>query len=828
MTNEARQIELERESVSKGVERYYETLAADRARDREPDTTVGQDFVKDLMGRFIEVVKELQKTARAAIVGRRQGGGRMAAEFKDHASVLLLDPEKLAYITIRSALSVESTGRHKARMCAFIGGRVNLEVRWADLQKQEREAAKDEGRKNRLTTLKARVKEINSRSVKTWLRRLDDIATDTWDNTHRIRVGMILLEALVRSEPEVFFWDIRRKNHRGQTRTEAHLSLTAEARRALEEKHDAESIRTPWLLPMVCRPLDWEEGDRTPFTGGYLRTPNPLVKTSLHYHTDDRLLRENGTPGRVLRALNKIQSTAWTINTAVLDVVEQALAQGIDDILPVGRPKEMPEKIDDVVWAKMDKPERGEHIAVRRGVHDDNNRLAAKRASMRRMVDTAVYFKDEEAIYFPHNLDFRGRAYPLPQDLHPQADDLGRGLLTFAQGRPLGEGGLRWLVFHLVNCYGHDKVSREKQAEWFNTYRDDIYKVAIAPLDAGLPFLRQAEEPWQFLAACIEVCSAWAHPDGPEAFESRLPVYVDGSCNGLQHLSALGLDPVGAHATNLTSDLERQDIYQIVAENVAAEVNHRNMVSYEEGIPYRDEAVSWEGHITRKVVKRAVMTVPYGLTDIGMRDQLIQDRHKTWALVEGDIQKNATYLRDLMKPAIAETVPAATAIMSWMQAWADTLSRAGHVIAWTTPSGFTVRQGYQVGTMKKIRTVFGRLYVREKDAEATPDVRKQGLAIAPNIIHSFDAAHMMNTIERSEAGAYAVVHDSFGVHACEMDGFLTGIREAFVRIYELDWMHHLGQEFSETIGEAAEYLPVPPEHGVFDIREVRQAEFFFA
>ncbi len=37
----------------------------------------------------------------------------------------------------------------------------------------------------------------------------------------------------------------------------------------------------------------------------------------------------------------------------------------------------------------------------------------------------------------------------------------------------------------------------------------------------------------------------------PAAFPSRLPVQMDGSCNGLQHYAALGRDSEGGNAVNL-------------------------------------------------------------------------------------------------------------------------------------------------------------------------------------------------------------------------------------------------------------------------------------
>ena len=60
-------------------------------------------------------------------------------------------------------------------------------------------------------------------------------------------------------------------------------------------------------------------------------------------------------------------------------------------------------------------------------------------------MQVAREFAEEEAFYFPHSLDFRGRAYPMHPHLNHLGNDLCRGLLYFAEARPLGRNGLGWL-----------------------------------------------------------------------------------------------------------------------------------------------------------------------------------------------------------------------------------------------------------------------------------------------------------------------------------------------------------------------------------------------
>ncbi len=70
-------------------------------------------------------------------------------------------------------------------------------------------------------------------------------------------------------------------------------------------------------------------------------------------------------------------------------------------------------------------------------------------------------YKDEPEFYYPHTLDFRGRAYPIHPSLQHLGDDSCRGLLTCAEAVPLGTDGLDWLYVHLANVWGQgfDKLT---------------------------------------------------------------------------------------------------------------------------------------------------------------------------------------------------------------------------------------------------------------------------------------------------------------------------------------------------------------------------------
>lgn len=65
-------------------------------------------------------------------------------------------------------------------------------------------------------------------------------------------------------------------------------------------------------------------------------------------------------------------------------------------------------------------------------------------------------------------------------------DDLCRGLLLFADGRPLGERGLRWLKIHLANLAGYDKAPFDDRATYAMEHIEDIYDSAEKPLEVSV------------------------------------------------------------------------------------------------------------------------------------------------------------------------------------------------------------------------------------------------------------------------------------------------------------------------------------------------------
>jgi DNA-directed RNA polymerase len=281
-------------------------------------------------------------------------------------------------------------------------------------------------------------------------------------------------------------------------------------------------------------------------------------------------------------------------------------------------------------------------------------------------------------------------------------------------------------------------------------------------------------------------------------------------------------DPVGASAVNMTANAKRQDVYTEVA--LAA-----NAIIDRDAAAGVAEALAWKGKVSRSTVKRAVMTTPYGVTPRGMRDQFISDGH-TQALKTDSHGAAADYLRDVVVEAIGSTVSSARQVMGYLQGCALALAQENVPFDWTLPDGAQVRQAYWKRAETRFTTMWGKPMLWKEVPSTGLSLRKQALAAAPQFVHSYDALHLRRTVlalaQIVEGPALSMIHDSYGTHAAYMDAMAGVLRSEFVRIYERDVL----AELDATLRAAHPNIEFPdlPERGIFDVREVLRAPFFFS
>ncbi|KAI5240627.1 DNA/RNA polymerase [Aureobasidium subglaciale] len=588
-------------------------------------------------------------------------------------------------------------------------------------------------------------------------------------------------------------------------------------------------------LPMVIEPKPWTNFSK----GGYLNYPTPVIRFS----GADSVPRDyayaaiqRGDLDKVFEALNVLGQVPWKINEHVLRVQIEAWNSGE----PIANFAPLDPKIDAPAEPtnRLDGNARRAWLIATKEAENTKSGYHSQRCFQNFQLEIARAFSREK-LYFPHNIDFRGRAYPIPPYLNHMGADNARALMTFANGKELGEVGLRWLKIHLANVYGFDKASLSEREQFAMDHMDDVRDSVANPL-GGRRWWLESEDAWQTLAACYELKAAMDQED-PTKYISYLPVHQDGTCNGLQHYAALGGDSVGARQVNLEPGDRPSDVYTAVAEGVKAEVEKDNAAGH-------PVAQFLHGKITRKVVKQPVMTNVYGVTYYGARAQVKKQLEEIFPhpLDAGlDHLTLASYVAKKIFKSLGEMFKGAQAIQTWLGDCADRISTcvtpeqiasiskdnaegrsvvpetatvktnggktkaastqrvaAGKQlfrssVIWTTPLRLPVVQPYRSSKRRIVRTHLQNIALQEPTSVDPVSKRKQLQGFPPNFIHSLDATHMMlSAIKCNENNiAFASIHDSFWTHACDINSLSAVLRDAFVAMHTEDVVGRLRQEF---------------------------------
>ena len=787
----------------------------------------GRAMLRRALKPTADAIRDFLEAGNSGRAGRRHAAYDLLKE-------AAAEPEPLAYLTLRCAIQA-GIQQHLAQKAAMMVARAVVDHLTAAAFAKSNPSG-SAGLQRKLSG-RSLISEKRQRATAA-VYEAEGVSLG-WSQAQMANVGLKLIELAVEATG-LFELTLHQTKVGKQIRRKLQLHVTEVAVEWLERQHERCELLDPLPLPMVVCPRPWTN----PTDGGYL---NPPIGTRLVQSHSRAYLEElhNIDMPLVYRAVNMVQGTRWRINRRVLDVLEKLSADGgglaglpTRDIEPLpGKPMDFDENED-----ARDKWKRAASE-----VHSKNAAGCGKRLAVAQQLWVARKLIDYPAIYFPHYLDFRGRIYPIPQGgPHPQAGDIGRSLLEFSAGKPLGPNGARWLSIHVANLFGMDKVSFEQRIAWVDENRQAILDSAKHPLD-GQRFWTTTDKPWAALAACFD----WAgYLEEGEQFVSHLPIAIDGSNSGLQHLTALLRDADAAPHVNLTATTEPGDIYLLVAAKAQAVVDASS----------NPKAAAWkDGRITRGIVKRPCMTYVYSATSFGMADQIRAElaRLDAHAIESGqaphlggeDNFQAATFLATLLFRLIGEIVPAAKRAMDWLKAAAKVMNKVDLPIWWTTPAGLPVMQRYANTTASTLDVTFrGKRIQLQLDDASGPSVsdwldrsgeprmshRAVVSGIAPNFVHSLDAAHLMLTaVAVQDAGIVdlAVIHDSFGTHAADTDRVSAILRETFVAMYDADPLAQFRAQLIEQVGDDEELLrqvPALPVKGTFDLESVLAAAYMFA
>lgn len=539
----------------------------------------------------------------------------------------------------------------------------------------------------------------------------------------------------------------------------------------------------------------------------------------------------------MMGAVNKIQETAYQINKKVLETVDYILEHGGDR---AGLVATEPEPEIGLLEGEYTEEELKEH--KRKYVKRIRREMVRKSKALRTFITwkKAKELAKYPTIYFPCNVDFRGRVYPISRFSH-QGDDLMKGLIQYADPVPCkATSDISLLEIQGCNLYGNDKINLDDRIEWVRINKDLIVSCANVPLECN--FWESADKPLQFLAFCIEYKNALDYIKNNGSilgYKCHIVIAYDGTCSGLQHYSALLHDEVGGKAVNLVDNEVPADIYQQVADKVIPKVTEDFEKGTEDSM--RDQlriygtktlATAWLSYgITRKVCKRSVMTLPYGSGQYGFSEHILADTCQDNPIFDGMEVQASRYLAKYIWQAVNQVVVSAITGMNYLKEIAKALTKEDLPVQWWTPLGFPVQQQYIKSKVESFRTRLGNkmsmpMYYIDVDKEEHVDKLAQKNGIAPNFIHSLDATHLMMVVNSAGLNNYSTIHDSFGTSLGEASHLKVVIREQLYKLYTEHRPLERFKEYAEMlIGHKLDIED--PKQGNLDLKEILKSTYVF-
>lgn len=789
------------------------------------------------------------------------------------------DDDTLAFISLNQVFTGVMSHHTLPKVMVHIGTIIEGEVIAQDI-----EAAQD--KKRNFARIKAQVsKQGSKRNRAKVLKKFQKEHVpdhEAWTNDFKVKVGEPLVHCLLKALPSIF--ELATQRGKGK-HAETFVRLTPEGTSLLSNLREAIAWGQPIHRPMVVIPRRWEGLNTGCYYDEKAARNVRLVRT---FNSDHRRLinqaAKDGSLDHVLEAVNHIQETPWAINKPVLDVIAHCWENGIDiPGLPVANLAPLPPRMPQEQYEAMsDFEKKGFKINIGQ-LREKNRGIVADRAVMLRDLETAKELARYDRFYLPHNLDFRGRVYPVCHFSHQRADHI-KAMFRFADGCPYGEFGAAWASVHLANCGDFGKVSKasfEERLQWVEDNEEAILSVGRDPLGT-IDYWSSADKPFSFLAACVEYGSLSQFTDGgglQSDFVGYLPVALDGSNSGLQHYSAALRAEDEAKLVGLVPGEQPCDLYETVAKDVGSRVRQDQAEARQGSSGGLDTPAVRAGDvgISRSLVKRNVMTFAYSSAQYGFRQQLLEDtmaplndavlmgkqEANPWSLpredgtADGGFQMSG-YLAGHIYRSVTSIVKKATEGMEFFKRVAQVLAQHDEPLIWTSPVGLPIVHKYSEWDTKEVKLFLYDKAVAVTEAKAwdhltedgegvirrvqanirtrpleTLDRDKQRSAVSPNVIHSMDGAHLMLTVlDAKDAGieSLALIHDSFGTHAGRTAEFSQIIRQAFVNMYENYCPFETVLEAARSVLEPQYHsqLPEVPEKGSLSLETILEADYAFA
>ena len=642
------------------------------------------------------------------------------------------------------------------------------------------------------------------------------INTEQWTSRQRMASGLFMVELI-----QKYTGLIEIVLDKSTTPPKRIVRATQDCMNWIKDVDEKLKLMSPNFLPMLVEPRQFT----TPYDGGYITKP---ARYNLFKSNNEILAKNMKGNEPYLDAVNIQGKVAWQVNRYILDQSLYAYDNNLEIgcLLPRDGYSVPP-------YPKHCEPDSQEVLQWRincKNIIDKNNYTQGSRIGIAKTFWMAKKFKDAKQLYFPKQLDFRGRIYDRVPSLNSQGNDLSRALLQFAKGKLIKtEEDLNWLKIHGANMYGI-KSDFKTRIQWVN---ENINLIYGAGRDCGSQpeFWMRGSKAWSFLAFCRSI---YLYSQEPGSYLCQLPCHLDCTCSSIQHFSGLLRSKVMGEKVNLINSEQPQDIYSEVAQAVNNELR------------MNDEEVNRKWLMLspdRSLAKPCVMTAPYAATNSAfyhfayswanekMMTTLGKGKHN-W-LRKPLAKSTVGYMAQLLYKHSCQAIKPAVGAMKFFRHIGRELGKDNKGVQWHSPSGLLVHQKYLDQKKSRIQLKYLSdvyLDIRTNVDTQEVDTRKMALAISANILHSFDASHMaLSTIHASIEGVenIAGIHDCFVTTPSEMSELRNSVRQTFADMYSENCLSKLKAELKAQLTDnQIKHLPSEPTLGELDVEQTRTSTYF--
>ncbi len=398
-------------------------------------------------------------------------------------------------------------------------------------------------------------------------------------------------------------------------------------------------------------------------------------------------------------------------------------------------------------------------------------------------VEELIQLPLDRSMFFPHTADWRGRLYSRGGLTHFQSIKECKAIFDFKEYVTIKD--TEGLFLHIANAHAQDKLSIDKRLEWVNDNFDNISKGLLAQNI----YAKRA---------------SLALKEYRETGQTNVIVHLDGTCNGTQWTSAMYRDAITAKLVNClrsTSADKPEDLYGFISDVCIKLAQGNRKIVFK--------------NLRRELTKSPIMTLGYGASET--------------ALIENmkDYLKGENYADDaklVVKTILTAVKMTAPAVLKLT----DNLKRIMKLhprnkISWSA-FDLTVEKEYNNtehlnlhGTKytAKLRTDKSKPKSDEQLKLECDELRR---GLSPNLIHSYDSAHMRAIIFTSKV-PISGIHDSVGCPANAVKETSEIIRKAFYHINQVD----LVENIYKALG--AQYTQ---QRGKLDLEDVLHATYLFS